>query len=749
MSSTNTPRTPVGPGPRGGARPGGPSPTSGAGGLPQAALDPVKLIKKYTWLIAAMSILGGAFGVAMFFGLRIVAPQYTAEAIFLCQPVQTDVTQIGGEARVDEGEIDRFMLTQAQVMVSETIMTSVASDNRLQAEAPNWTAKFVDDAGNFNRIEAAQALAETVKAGVVPNTFFIRMHARAGQAAAAAALVRLAREAYQNQLRQRTTRTIAGTRDALSQALQQTTRQIEDLNNRRARLVRDEDLDTLDGDRSEGKLAVDRSNIELLQVTQDIESAQVALDRYDEMLEGDTGIEYTDSQRSATEADPIVANLKTQIKQLEADLIAMQNSGIRPGHRTYRQLEAQIDGMTQTLESIREERLRQYFDAEVDGLRSGLAQLRAQRDDLLEQRESLRTELNDLTRILAEIDDIDRQIQRAIDRQSTLNEDLSGIETAASLDTASRVSVEQTERVPDRISFPKLPITTAFGILLFGGLTTGLVVLRELLDQRVKGAADVAMIPRTRVLGVIPDTAEDKSGRVTDAGKVFRDAPESALAESYRQLRAPLLKAMQRSGHRSLLIVGGMPGSGTTTVAMNLAHALVAAELKVLLVDANFRRPGLHQQFSLAEAPGLADVLAGDKPLAETVVADPNEPGLFILPAGSADKRVFERLGGSAMGELLEEAKGAYDLVILDVAPGMISSDAFTLANQADASLLVVRAMGEKRGLVARLKNELADSKAEFMGVLVNAARSVAGGYMGKNIKTTNAYQNADARKSA
>lgn len=748
MSSTNTPRTPVGPGPRGGAdaRPAAPS---GGGGLPQTTLDPVKLIKKYTWLIVAMSILGGVFGVGAFFGLRIVAPQYTAEAIFRCSPVQEDVTQLAGAARVDEGEIDRFMQTQVAIMTSEQIMTAVASDNRLQAEAPTWSQKFIEPGtGTFNRIEASQALAETIKAGVVPNTFFIRMHARAGQAPDAAALVRLAREAYLSQVRQRSTAGITGTRDAIAQSLQQVTRQIDDLNARRARLVRDEELDTLDGDRSEANLAIDRINSELLIVTQSIEASQVSLDRYDEMLAGDTGIEYTDSQRAAAEADPIVANLNTQIKQLEADLIALQNSGIRPGHRTYRQLEAQIDGMKASLEDVRQERLRQYFDAEVDGLRQGLAQLRAQRDDLTEQREELRQELNDLTRILAEIEDIDRQVARAIDRQSKLNEDLSTIETQASLDTAGRISVEQTETVPDRISFPKLPITTAAGILLLGGLTTGLVVLRELMDQRVKGASDVAMIPRTRVLGVIPDTAEDKSGSVTDPGTVFRDAPGSALAESYRQVRGTLLKAMQRQNHHSLLVLGGMPGSGTTTVASNLAHAFVAAEQRVLVIDTNFRRPGLHTRFDVAEAPGLADILAGGTSLADAVVAG-DEPELTILPAGSVDKRVYERLGGSAMAQLLEETKADYDVVILDTSPGMISSDGFALANRVDASLLVVRAMGEKRGLVARLKNELADGKAEFMGVLVNAVRTVAGGYMGKNIKTTNAYQNADARKSA
>lgn len=267
----------------------------------------------------------------------------------------------------------------------------------------------------------------------------------------------------------------------------------------------------------------------------------------------------------------------------------------------------------------------------------------------------------------------------------------------------------------------------------------GLIVVREILDQRVKSPADVAMIPKARVLGMVPYASEDPSSPES-IETVFRDDPRSILAESFRQLRTPLLKKMQRAGHKSLLVVSGLPGSGASSVTLNLAFACAAAEQRVLVVDANFRRPAVHRAFGQGEAPGLSDVLAGKATLSK-VSRKTDAEGVEILPAGSREHRVFERLGSEKMSELLAEAGRDYDLVLIDVSPAVVSGDAMSLANCADASILVVRAMGEKRGMVARLHNELSECRAEMLGVVVNAVRSATGGYMRKNIRTSHAYQ--------
>jgi capsular exopolysaccharide synthesis family protein len=266
----------------------------------------------------------------------------------------------------------------------------------------------------------------------------------------------------------------------------------------------------------------------------------------------------------------------------------------------------------------------------------------------------------------------------------------------------------------------------------------GLVFVRELIDQRVKGPGDVALIPRARLLGWVPDAAEDPSGQ-GNVETSLRDRPKGIVAESFRQLRASIVRRVAAGDHRTVLFVGSLPGSGTTTAVLNTALAFASTDKRVLVIDANFRRPALHKALGLQDSPGLADALAG-RDLASLVQAT-STPNLDLLSAGSKEQRVFERLGAAAMSDVLAKARAAYDIVLIDTAPAVVAGDAMALAQKCDASVLIVRAMAEKRGMIARVKNELTDARAEFLGIVINAVRSAAGGYMKGNIKVASQYQ--------
>ena len=119
-----------------------------------------------------------------------------------------------------------------------------------------------------------------------------------------------------------------------------------------------------------------------------------------------------------------------------------------------------------------------------------------------------------------------------------------------------------------------------------------------------------------------------------------------------------------------------------------------------------------------------------------------------MLTAGSARLRRFEQLSSEAMSTVLADAVDRYDLVLVDTAPMVVSGDAQALANRCDAAMLVVRAFGDKRGMVARLHNGLSDHRAELIGGLVNAVKSTAGGYMRANIRTSHDYHNGGAAQA-
>jgi capsular exopolysaccharide synthesis family protein len=317
---------------------------------------------------------------------------------------------------------------------------------------------------------------------------------------------------------------------------------------------------------------------------------------------------------------------------------------------------------------------------------------------------------------------------------------LSGLQALSELDSAYRIRVIQPATLPRAVSFPKLYIMVPLGLMLVVGLAVGLIVLVEIVDTRVKGSSDIDMITRVRCIGLIPHAAEDPA-TPQKPETVFRDAPQGVMAENFRQARGAILKRMDQAGHKSLVVLGGLPGSGATTVAVNLAFAAAAAERKVLLIDGNFRRPAVHKVLGLQEKPGLAEVLS-ERTTLEAAIQISDDTMLHVLTAGAADPRCYEKLGATSMGKLLEQAEQDYDLVIVDGPPAVVAEDGVAAASRADASLLVVRALSEKRGMVARLRNQLGEGPGEFLGVLVNAARSAAGGYLRGNIQATHKYTN-------
>jgi capsular exopolysaccharide synthesis family protein len=195
----------------------------------------------------------------------------------------------------------------------------------------------------------------------------------------------------------------------------------------------------------------------------------------------------------------------------------------------------------------------------------------------------------------------------------------------------------------------------------------------------------------------------------------------------------------QQADHRTIGM-SGLPGSGATTTVTNLGHAFAASDRKVLLIDANFRRPSLHRVLGLPEGPGLADALGEGRDFKPFVQAS-STPNLDLLPVGSREHRVYERLSTQAMVDLLAKARALYDIVLVDAAPAIVAGDGLALAQKCDASILVVRALSEKRGMVARIKNELSESRAELLGIVVNGVRHAAGGYLTGNIKAAAAYQ--------
>ena len=169
-------------------------------------------------------------------------------------------------------------------------------------------------------------------------------------------------------------------------------------------------------------------------------------------------------------------------------------------------------------------------------------------------------------------------------------------------------------------------------------------------------------------------------------------APKSLAAEQYRQLRTRLSLAEGSSAVRIVLITSPSKGEGKSLTSANLALTM-AQELqrRVIIVEADLRKPSLHQLFGLPPGPGLAEYLTGAADLQQvmTVLSDQH---LTVLPAGSTPANPAELLGSTAMRRLLDHLRTAFDRVILDTPPVLPLADVAILAPIVDGTLMVVRA---------------------------------------------------------
>lgn len=713
-----------------------PSPALGGG-----TIDPIRLVNKYKWLLGIVAGVGAVVGVISHVVLTKVYPMWTSAAIFNVLPATRDVADPVGTP--SQEEMSRFMMTEVRILTSAQVLLKVVEDPALPINAPTWAKQYMstgkDGQPFFDSAKALKDLRDDVRSRVLPGTNLIELSYAWHDKNDAKAIVQQVREKYMALLATRG-------REGLDQniaALKSTLRSLDDeaagLSLQKDTLISQGQVDSIDNRVEASRNELSLVKQQLIEVQRALDAMRTKLAQLQAEWDNPGGIVYSDELRDSVDKHPQILELKTMIQRLETDLRSLPENGIDRSHRQYRQVESHLSATRQKLDEQRDVQLKEAFAAELDMTRKSVASFEAQQKSLVEKDTATMKRLQDLARTQSRIKDVETRLAGIGQSRTRVADDLATLTSRSMSASANRVIELERERAANELSFPQLKIMLPAGVALFVFLTAGVVLLMEIVDQRVKSPSDITLIPRARLVGWVPDAAEDPAGQGA-VETAFRDRPRGVVAESYRQLRAAISKRLQQADHRTILVASGMPASGATSVASNLALAFAAADKKVLLIDANFRRPGVHRVFALPETPGLADVLGGQRELAQAVQAT-TTPNLDILPAGSKDQRVFERLSTEAMGEMLAKVRSMYDLVLIDVAPAVVGGDAVAIAHRCDASVLVVRAMADKRGMVARIKNELGETRSEFLGAIVNGVKASTGGYLKSNIKTAHEYQ--------
>src|SRR5580704_3203065 len=288
-------------------------------------------------------------------------------------------------------------------------------------------------------------------------------------------------------------------------------------------------------------------------------------------------------------------------------------------------------------------------------------------------------------------------------------------------------------RVPTGPIEPNIPRNLSFAFIL--GLTSGvgLAFLQEGLDNTVRTSEQAQMISGLPALGMIPlpartarEGANPKRLMIATSSKeavemVAQSRPHSQMAESYRALRTSLLLTNLGAPPKVIIVTSALPQEGKTTTSMNTALVLAQKGVRVLLIDADLRRPSIHKILGMGPRSGLSNVLTGSATLQQTITRSSILPNLYILPAGTPPPNPAELLASTNMRDVFEELRGQYDHIVVDTPPTLSVTDAVVLSPRADAIVLVIRSGQTTKQALRRSRDILMQVNAKVSGVLLNA----------------------------
>jgi capsular exopolysaccharide synthesis family protein len=197
--------------------------------------------------------------------------------------------------------------------------------------------------------------------------------------------------------------------------------------------------------------------------------------------------------------------------------------------------------------------------------------------------------------------------------------------------------------------------------------------------------------------------------------------PRSEAAEAYRALRTSILLSAFGAPPKVILVTSPLPQEGKTTISANSALVLAQRGSRVLLIDADLRRPGLERMLGIRSKGGLSTLISGVEKAEDVIVQFSKVPNLWILPAGPIPPQPVELLGSNVMKEHIARWRDEYDHVIIDTPPCLSVTDAVVLSADVDRVLLVARAGQTTKPALRRACDLLLQVNAKVMGIVLNA----------------------------
>ena len=691
----------------------------------------LRVLLKRKWIILACAV--GIFAAVAIASLR-QTPVYDAFGRIVVNKADSNLTTFKDSVPVMDYYDPTDLDTEVRILQSDLIALQVIRqlnlDKRPEYGSPSASKQpnlVADPLQNDSKRTTALlgGFKANLKVSLIPNTRIMEIHYRSTDPTLAATVVNTLAATYVEQNFKTKFESTMQASDWLSKQLVDLQMKVETSQEKLVRYQKEHEIFGIDEKQNIITQKLDELNKELTAAESD-RMQKEAIYSMTQNGDPDTVASALASGPAATLAGTGTSPLLDKLHQQQADLkiqIADLSTQFGPAYPKV----AQLNNQSKEIEHQIQGETRKA----VDRLR-GEYQTALQREGMLRQAlDKQKQEANRLNENAIDYTLLKRDVDSNRQLYEGLLEKLKEAGVTAGLRSNS-FRIMDPARPPAAPVEPNIPRNLAFAFVL--GITSGigLAFLLEGMDNTVRTTEQAQIISGLPSLGMIPLGSKStntgngsKRLSLTSSREVFelvtQVRPQSQMAESYRALRTSLLLSSLGAPPKVIMVTSARPQEGKTTTAINSAIVLAQKGVRVLLVDADLRRPSVHKTLGMGPRSGLSNVLTGNATLEQAIAVSPVLPNLFILPAGSPPPNPAELLASANMRDVLNELREQFDHVVIDTPPTLSVTDAVVLSPRVDAIILVIRSGQTTKQALRRARDILMQVNAHVTGVLLNA----------------------------
>jgi capsular exopolysaccharide synthesis family protein len=593
-----------------------------------------------------------------------------------------------------------FLLTQEKIIRSRRVLLEVIRILNLQRV---WGAELNEDKSPVSQEMALEIMQRALRVEQDRDTLLMNISATTRDAKQSAEIANTVASEYRKWRYNEQRRTIQQAIDAMGNELQKQQAKVVEAENKLEQIRKDQGISLLGG--IAGPNSIREGSARLSVLEQQRSAARVEMLVREARMKQLEGLEGEELMEAAVYIvpDQMLARVRAQLLEarVQRELVT-QNGVLGPEHPDVKKVQAAVDELQSQVDSL------------LKGLKEGLrvdyetskAHYEAVDAELQQYREM---DIEEITEKLVPFNRAQEELQLQRDILNALRARVtqSGIEVEVPRTT---VRVIEEAIPPQRPSSPLVFLNILLSVVLGFLAGIGLAFFVEYLDVSIKTVDEVEKYLGLSAIAVIPQQIRPLNEPGVSASQ----------GESYRSLRTSLLLSAKEKHLKSFVTVSGGVGEGKSTTIFNLAYVCAEQGHRILLVDADLRRPVQHKFVGAANSKGLINVLLGEGEPEDYIVADTGVENLSLLPAGRLRRGSLGIMTGERIRALIEKVSGDYDYIFFDSPPVLGVTDSSILANEVDGVMFVVQYRKYPKIVSIRAKRMLESAGANILGVVLN-----------------------------